>query len=205
MSTSSWQKKLLPFIVIVISGLAVCFIVFYFIHISDVEKALENTPQFQTSPPSPDNQTLTQWNDLKDLERFTITNRYYNARLIIRSRLLMISLSFLTGVVLCFVGSIFILGKFSEEPTTVEGGQQTINFKLASSSPGIILSCLGIIIIVSSILSKVELTVSDSPLFMPMTTEELYRNQADTSSYPVDTAKIKKMDELINRHKNKKP
>lgn len=202
MNVSNWQKKLLPFLVITISTLGVCFIIFYFIHISDIEKALEDVPQYQSSRVT-DNQAISQWNDLKDLERFSITNRYYNARLIIRSRLLMISLSFLTGVVLCFVGSIFILGKFSEDPTTIEGGKESMNLKLASSSPGIILSFLGIIIIVASILSKVELNISDSPLFMPVTTENMYKERLDTSQYKIDTAKKKGVDDFINKYRRK--
>ncbi len=201
MNVSTWQKRLLPFLVIVISALAVCFIVFYFIHISNIEKALESSPQFQSSSKVNANQNLTQWNDLRDLESFSITNRYYNARLIIRSRLLMISLSFLTGVVLCFVGSIFILGKFSEDSTTIEGGRENMNLKLASSSPGIILSFFGIVVISISMMSKIELNVSDAPLFMPQTIEESFQKQINTSQHDIDTTKKKKLDDFINKHK----
>ncbi|TDO82823.1 hypothetical protein EV143_10283 [Flavobacterium chryseum] len=200
MDLSNWQKKLLPFLVISISTLGIIFIIFYFIQINDIEKALENVPEFQSSSINK-NQTINRWNDLKDLERFSISNRYYNARLIIRSRFLMISLSFLTGVVLCFVGSIFILGKISEDPTTIEGSQEKINLKIVSSSPGIILSFLGIIIIITSILSKVELNVSDSPLFIPETTINIDREILDTMSYQIDTTKKKEIDDIILKYK----
>lgn len=202
MQVSSWQQKLLPFLVITISTLAICFIVFYFIHISDIEKALENTPRFTASASSGDPQTV-RWNDLKDLEQFSIANRHYNARLMIRSRLLMISLSFLTGVVLCFIGSIFILGKFSEAPTAIEGGQDKISLKLNSSSPGIILACLGVIIIIVSILSKVDVSVSDAPLFMPESELQSNKPGIDTNTYPVQPQKLTQMDSVINGYRKK--
>jgi hypothetical protein len=203
MNVSTWQKKLLPFLVISISILSFAFIIFYFIHVHDIEKALENVPAFQPSLQSKDNVT-NHWNDLKDLERFSILNRYYNARLMIRSRFLIISLSFLTGVVLSFVGSIFILGKFSEDLTTLEGGQEKINLKIASSSPGIILSLLGIIIIITAILSKVEVHVSDTPLFIPEMTGNNSREIPDTAFYKIDPSKKEGIDQLIDDHKQEK-
>ncbi|MFW1582037.1 hypothetical protein ACEV7R_23705, partial [Vibrio parahaemolyticus] len=60
------------------------------------------------------------WQQLYDLEKASMQNRFYFTSSFIRMRMLIISLAFLSGMTLCFFGTIFILSKFSENESTFD-------------------------------------------------------------------------------------
>lgn len=168
MDIKDFQAKLMPFLITVISLLAVVYLVFFFLETNDIQNALAKPPIFQESITLKNNSlNEKKWDNLYTLEQFALSNRYYHARLIVRSRILIISLSFLTGITLSIIGAIFILSKYSEKHTEIGAGNEKLNVKLVSSSPGIILSFLGIVLISISVFSKTNLSVIDSPIYIP--------------------------------------
>jgi len=133
-------------------------------------------------------------------ELLTVLYRHQSADNIIESRILTINLSFLTGVILSFIGAIFILGKFSESATKIEAGQDKLKFSLASSSPGIILSTLGVALIIVCIVSKTSLDVKDQAVYLNVTYQVPAKK--DTSKNKTDTtknAKTKRTKAKINQ------
>ncbi|HWD88526.1 MAG TPA: hypothetical protein VG367_10395 [Mucilaginibacter sp.] len=211
MSAANWQSKLVPFIVILIVMLFVVYMWFYFKETSDIQVALANPPQFSNTDISKMSFAEKKWNNLYELERYNLNNRYYHARLIIRSRILIISLSFLTGITLSFIGSIFIMGKYSESSTQIGAGGDKLNLKLISSSPGIILSFLGVVLIAISIYTKIDLNIVDASIYMPYST--LDTNQIKNNpivgpktlqSYPTKTKSKDVIDSIIKAQKKSK-
>nr|WP_157247191.1 hypothetical protein [Pedobacter panaciterrae] len=140
---------------------------FFFIETNEIQKTLAKPPIFSSEVNKKKlPERVEQWKDLYALEKFTLSNRYYHAQLLVRSRMLTLNLSFLTGVTLAFIGAIFILGKFSENPTDLSAGSDKLSLKILSGSPGVILSVLGVILICFSISSKSTLDVTDTPLYI---------------------------------------
>ncbi|TCC99930.1 hypothetical protein [Pedobacter psychroterrae] len=201
---TSWQKLLLPFFISGIGILAIIFMLFFFVETNEIQKALAKPPTFaEKSDKIKLPERITKWNDLYALEKFTLSNRYYHAQLLVRSRMLTLNLSFLTGITLAFIGAIFILGKFSETPTDMCAGSDKISLKILSGSPGIILSILGVILICFSISSKSTIDVTDAPTYIHSSSDDqnqhdLIENQRLTQAYYIDSAKKAAVDSIIN-------
>ncbi len=204
---TSWQKLLLPFFISGIGILAIIFMLFFFVETNEIQKALAKPPTFaEKSDKIRLPERIAKWNDLYALEKFTLSNRYYHAQLLVRSRMLTLNLSFLTGITLAFIGAIFILGKFSETPTDMSAGSDKISLKILSGSPGIILSILGVILICFSISSKSMIDVTDAPTYIHSSSDDqnqhdLIDNQKLMKLYGVDSNKASSMDTLMNNYK----
>jgi hypothetical protein len=204
---TSWQKLLLPFFISGIGILAVIFMLFFFVETNEIQKALAKPPVFAESVNQKDlPERVAKWKDLYALEKFTLSNRYYHAQLLVRSRMLTLNLSFLTGITLAFIGAIFILGKFSETPTDLSAGSDKISLKILSGSPGIMLSVLGVILICFSISSKSTIDVTDAPLYIESGTlgespQPVIDNPRLTRAYNVDSAKKAALDSVIANQK----
>ncbi|AMM52434.1 hypothetical protein TH61_16280 [Rufibacter sp. DG15C] len=104
---------------------------------------------------------------LAQLEADVINRRYHQANVSMMLTLWIKYLSFLTGIILTMVGSIFILGRINDLNTTVN--YDTPNFgKIAfqSSSPGIILSLIGMVLILASFQSKSIGEIQDTAIYV---------------------------------------
>jgi len=161
-----WQNKIFPFAVIFIIVLLIVFSLFYIYQIANIE-AYSTTSvydarildsYFEKGSSIAENKQFT-------LELISLLNRHRSASLVVKSRILIIGLTFLTGVIMSFLGSIFILGKFSNN-TTANGEFQAAKIAFTSSSPGIVLSLLGVILISICILSKASFVVEDNPSYI---------------------------------------
>jgi hypothetical protein len=129
-------------------------------------------------------------------------------------RILVISFAFLTGTILCFLGAGFILAKYSEEVSQVETTLKGVNLKLVSSSPGIILAVIGVILICVSVFAKADVEVKDNAVYLPylvmeegadsaLLRSEIMRDSALLRSHPVDSNKKKITDSMLNKYKAK--
>lgn len=193
----------MPFLITVISLLLVTFMVFFFLQTNEVQSALSKPPVIQESL-SINNNSLNEkkWKDLYTLEKFAMSNRYYHARLIIRSRILIISFSFLTGITIAIIGAIFILSKYSEAASHLSAGAENFNVKIISSSPGVILAFMGIVLIAISIFSKTDLNVVDSPLYLeniPTDTVSItpINNAGLAKRHALDSLKKRRLDSAL--------
>ncbi|WP_460578053.1 hypothetical protein [Hymenobacter coalescens] len=164
--TKPWQDRILPFAIGVILLLILTFSSFYIYQIINIQSYSTSPAHTQTlvSLFTSDKQTQSEQR-VYALELISLLNRQHHASVIIRTRILVISLSFLTGVVISFLGSIFILGKFSES-VNINGELKEIKVAVVSASPGIILALLGVVLIAISITTKTSLDVKDIPVYI---------------------------------------
>lgn len=167
-SNQLWQDKILPFAIILLSVLVLVFVLLYVFEIKKIQDSFLTNEDYNAVTVSKNLSKLgTGASDrIYNAELISLLNRHYSAALIIKSRILTISLSFLTGMILCFMGGLFVLGKFSEGQTTISAAREKISLSLVSSSPGIIISFLGVCLIAISIFSKTSLLVEDKPIYM---------------------------------------
>jgi hypothetical protein len=171
-----WQRKLLPVMTGFIISLASIFFCFSAIHLYQVTKfiqtehGLDIRAQIESEiarPPgvSASGEEVLQ-NSLLLLEADTLDKRYHEASALLLSRIWSRQLAFITGMVMAFLGAVFILGKMSESTSNIsgEGGQWKV--AITSASPGIILSFFGTTLLITSLLIRTTLDVSDGPAYV---------------------------------------
>jgi hypothetical protein len=175
----SWQKKLLPWMVILPTALIGVFIFLATVQMRNFEERLfpaDRSEVTSTLPPIANTKVdsdiesklpFIKLYTLTKMEEHSINRRYNQAGAIIMSGIYTKYLGFFTGMILAIVGSVFIISKLKEDTTNLEGSaQEQIKFKVASSSPGIIFSLLGTILMITTILKKGEVNVQDQPLYL---------------------------------------
>lgn len=165
---SIWQNRILPFAIVLLSSLVIFFIIIYVIEIKHTQDSFLTSDNYNFSSINKEinKSNLSQFDKLYNAEIISMLNRHYNSSIIIKTRILTLNLSFLTGMILCFMGAIFVLGKFSENNNTANLSSNNITMSFASSSPGIILSFFGVCLIAISIFSKTELLVKDKATYL---------------------------------------
>jgi hypothetical protein len=176
---SSWQRKLLPWLVFMPTMLILLFIFLAtqqmqrFNAVIDVKQG-SDIELMLTSPSSPElndnlkgNMDYIRWVTLARMEEKTLERRYNQGGLLLVSRIFTKYLGFFTGMILVIVGAVFIIGKLQEDKTDMDGSiGENIKLKLVSSSPGVIFGVLGTALMLSTILQHTEITVTDQPLFL---------------------------------------
>lgn len=190
---SQWQNRLLPWLIALPTLLILLFV---FLATQQMQRFNDVIDQKSVSvidalaPTKEDPQLYAQlngnldyirWMSLAKMEEKSLDSRYSQGGLLLVSRIFTKYLGFFTGMILAMVGSVFIIGKFQEKTTEMEGeiGNE-IKGKLASSSPGIIFGVLGTILMLSTILQHTEVAVTDSPLFL--NSPNFYMNSASGGS-----------------------
>lgn len=163
-----WQNRILPFAIVFLSALVVFFIIIYVLEIKHTQESFLKSDNYNFSSISKEinKPGISNFDKLYNAEILSLLNRHYSSSIIIKTRILTLNLSFLTGMILCFMGALFVLGKFSENNSTANITSAKITVSLASSSPGIILSFLGVCLIAISIFSKTELQVKDEASYI---------------------------------------
>jgi uncharacterized membrane protein len=113
------------------------------------------------------------------LEADALDRRYHQASALLMSRIWAKHLAFMTGMIMAFLGAIFILGKLSESPSAVSGGSSHWSFSITSASPGILLAFFGTTLVALSILIQGNIDVHDAPAYLRSVT---LRNIAPTAA-----------------------
>jgi hypothetical protein len=171
-----WQRRLLPFMIRFIVLMAVAFFVFSGIHVYQVTRFIQtedgenirNLIQKEIARSTGQAVTpaeVTQ-HSLLLLEADALDRRYHQAGGLLMSRIWSRQLAFITGMVLAFVGAVFILGKLSESTTEASGGAGEWKVAISSASPGIILCFFGTVLLVASLFVSAKLDVSDGPAYI---------------------------------------
>jgi hypothetical protein len=130
------------------------------------------------------------------LEADALDRRYHQASALLMSRIWAKNLAFMTGMILAFIGAIFILGKLSESPSAVKGGGSNWNVSITSASPGILLAFFGTTLVALSIIIHENIDVHDGTAYLRSVVlqNESQTAPADPASGAVDhniTDKIK--------------
>jgi hypothetical protein len=172
---AQWQRRLLPFMTRFIVSMAAAFFVFSGIHIYQVTRFIQaddgnirkliqdeiSRPTGQATTPA----EITE-HSLLLLEADALDRRYHQAGGLLMSRIWSRQLAFITGMVMAFVGAVFILGKLSESTTEASGGAGEWKVAISSASPGIILTFFGTVLLTASLFVRATLDVSDGPAYI---------------------------------------
>jgi hypothetical protein len=168
-----WQSRLLPFMTTFIVVMAAAFFFFSGWHVYQVTTFLETEHgeniraliQNQIANANVTSDSALQHSVLL-LEADTLDKRYHQASALLMARIWSRQLAFVTGMVMAFVGAIFILGKFSESESQASGGGGDWKVAITSASPGIILSFFGTTLLISSLFVRASLDVADGPAYL---------------------------------------
>jgi biopolymer transport protein ExbD len=193
-----WQKKLLPFMMAVLVGLTVFFIVASYIEFRDFKVRLDkqsNSEELKTildnaenrfSAPEDKDKSVeyTKWRTMVWLEKESISQRYTHSNTLILSRMWTRYIGFLVGMIMGIVGAVFILGKLRESETKLGAEANLFKFSVTSASPGIILAVLGTLLLLTTIVVKTDVKVGDGNLYLPRMSDN--KTSMDTDEPPAD-------------------
>lgn len=174
--TIVWQRGLLPFMTHFVVMMAVAFFLFSGFHVYEVTRyiqedqrqGIQTAVQAEISRPLATPLTATDLtnNALILLEADALDKRYHQAGGMLMSRIWSRQLTFITGMVLAFVGAVFILGKLSESSSQISGETAQMKLAITSASPGLILSFLGTSLIIASLFVASNLDVVDGAAYV---------------------------------------
>ena len=208
---SKWQNKLLPLMTRMLIGLTVFFFIASFFQLFYLHNKIEDGPKLElTKVISTGKVTqgkdkekaglelqIMQWQTLATLDEHTLRQRYHQANVLLMARIWTRYLSFVTGMILCLVGSSFILGKLETSETTVEGKSEAGEFSIKSTSPGIILSVLGTVLILTSVLVHNDIKVTDGPAYLHLNFPEfLSKPESELLQPDTDEKKTEEYDKF---------
>jgi hypothetical protein len=203
-----WQKKLLPWFIIMPTALIGVFIFLA------TQQLVRFSEKLQTRPDStlmniiiPPDKELRQSNELfhdqkylllvtlAHLEQESTYRRYNQGAMLLMSRIFTMYLGFFTGMILAIVGAIFVIGKIREDSSQIDATvNEMMKFSIISSSPGIVFGILGTVLMLATILKHNEITVQDSPLYLNANTimaTELINFSKKDSLPAIDTTLFK--------------
>lgn len=171
-----WQRRMLPFMTVFLVAMAAVFFCFSGALLYQVTSFIDAQPgqdirsTIQGEIAKPVAADLTS-EDIVDhslllLEADALNKRYREANALLLSRIWSRQLAFITGMVLAFVGAVFILGKLSESSSHISGGASGWKVGISSASPGIILSFFGTVLLVSALFLQSTLDVTDGPAYV---------------------------------------
>ena len=174
---TKWQKKLLPFMVIVLSVVMLFFFTASAFQLYYLHQRIEQSPELdlnlalgalESNPAGAsekDKLQIGRWKTLSILEGNALQRRYHQANVLLMSRIWTGYLGFVTGMILALVGATFILGKLKESESKVDAGSEVWKFSMTTASPGLILALLGTILMITTIIGRYEINVNDGQLY----------------------------------------
>lgn len=201
---AAWQKRLLPFMTRSIIAMAVVFFVFSAVHLYHVSgfiaegQAPDIRGQVAAELAKADGGPQAVANALVLLEADALSKRYRQASALLLSRIWSRQMAFITGMVLAFMGAVFILGKLSDAaPSQLEGGAADWKLAVSSASPGILLSVLGTALLMTSLIVRTNLDVADGAAYLPSLPRQAAPAAAAASASdaaPIDLGALKQLD-----------
>jgi len=174
---TKWQKKLLPFMIVVLSIVMLFFFTasawqLYYLH-----QRIERSPELDLNPTlalldsnpkgasERDKLEVGRWKTLTILEGNALQRRYHQANVLLMSRIWTGYLGFVTGMILALVGATFILGKLRESESQVDAGSALWKLSITTASPGLVLALLGTILMITTMVTHYEIKVDDGQLY----------------------------------------
>lgn len=112
-----------------------------------------------------DKLTLSELQYLVSLEARVQENRYRQASLSLMTRIWISYLGFVTGMILALVGASFILGKLKIDESTTNIQISDLRANLKTTSPGLLMAALGVILIVTTIRTHHPIEVKDPAVY----------------------------------------
>jgi len=165
---ASWQRRLLPFMVLMIGGLAVFFFIASVSQLYYLQQRIEQGPALalDVAQRAGDSVELVHWRTLVTLEAHAVQQRYHQANVLLMSRVWTRYLGFVTGMILSLVGAAFVLGKLREPESKFDASTPHLKIAFYTTSPGLALTILGTVLMLTAMLTQTEIDVRDGPLYV---------------------------------------
>jgi hypothetical protein len=184
------QRKMMPIAIGTVLFLIVAFVTISLFGILKIREQLNNSPNFIVDATGFAKHIQDQGFDNNSmsaaLEEYVLASKYHQARVLTLTNVITQYFGFLTGMILALIGCVFILSKIREDISDVEL-KDFIRFKITSSSPGIILTLFGTILILSTINIKHTIDIRDDSIyFKPPVNVSVNYNKQDP--IPFDTS-----------------
>jgi len=172
-----WQERLLPTMNGLLIGLTIFFFLTTFGQMAYLHWSILQIPEVNIDPSSgatlsasaetfKDRENARELEVRSRMEAFIVTQRYHQVSVLLMSGLWIRYLGFMTGMILALVGASFDFGKLREPTQKLQGKFSGIDLSLRTTSPGVILAVLGVILMFATILDKDFYNVSDSNVYL---------------------------------------
>jgi hypothetical protein len=163
-----WQSRLLPLLIGLLIAFTAVFCISNLFQIFTVQDYIRKAPTLDThSILSPEARASDpRLGVLADLESYALVRRYHQANIVVMGRLYVVYLGFTTGMILALVGAAFILSKYREAPSTVEGSGLGNRLAIGSTSPGLVLATLGTLLMIITMTTRADVLVGDASVYM---------------------------------------
>ena len=172
----NWQRYLRPFMIVMIAGVTLFYCIGSVVQISSLNRQLGSVPEIaaqmklamkiENEAPDPSSVLSGETRARVLLEAHGLERRYHQANALLLTRVWAKNIGFLTGMILCLLGATFIFGKFRESTSALAGEAASVKGSINSASPGIILSALGTVILLSSLFADPKIEVMDTPVYL---------------------------------------
>jgi hypothetical protein len=160
---NKWQIKLLPFMSKTLIILTIFFFLGSLFQLIYLNHTILNSPKIdidqslsllipKSDLPNKDILETARLKALILLEDGSLQNQYYQANLLLMSRVWITYIGFVTGMILSIVGCVFILGKLRESFSEVSAKVVGYDLAFKSASPGLILAVLGTALMITALL-----------------------------------------------------
>jgi len=177
----AWSARMLPWMGRMVFGLTVFFFLASAAQLAYLHYEIMRAPSSDVSIPmnmllaAQDGQTVgAKEGDrlpaaaiaaLTALERIAMERRYHQANVSLLSRVWTRYLGFVTGMVLAMVGAAFILGRLETRTSAASAETAAGKFNFQSDSPGLILAGLGVVLMITTIVTHHEIQVQDRAIY----------------------------------------
>jgi hypothetical protein len=172
-----WQRRLLPFMVGMLTLTCVFFLGTSYVQMSRLNQViiqghekvnLDSALEPLTVTKDSADQTklnFAMWRTLSLLEKDAMERRYHQASVMLMARLWTRYLGFITGMILSILGATFVLGKMQETESALGASSALWKLSLTTASPGIILVLLGTTLMLTTMLTSYDIRVDDQQIF----------------------------------------
>lgn len=145
----------------------------------------------------PQREESLRWIGLLALERETLARKYQVMNAALLHQACVLHLGFLTGMALCLVGSVFILGRLQESASSLSGEANELKLALNTASPGIVLVLVGSGLMCATLFTRIDLNVHNKAVYI---SPIQYRvaNPRDPTVQQSDEKPIQQFDEKPN-------
>lgn len=175
----SWQRKLMPWMIILPSLLIILFVYLATTQLNTFSKEINN---YKTSeldrlfmnskdsslriPTDANKEDFVKLYMLAKMDEQLMNKRYSQGGALLISRLYTKYLGFFTGMILAIVGAVFIISKLKEDSSQLETSTEKFKLSLVSTSPGIIFGVLGTCLMMTTILTTSEMDIKDVATYL---------------------------------------
>jgi hypothetical protein len=171
-----WQLRLLPFMTWTLLSLTAFFLIVSLAQIVYLHRRIEQSPQVDLHQPlsvlapvrssSVAESILIADGMAKELlEANAMDRRYHQASVVLMARVWTSYLGFVTGMVLAIIGAVFILGRVRGTDTSMEAKIAEATAALKTSTPGLVLAAMGVLLMIATLYVRYDITVSDRAIY----------------------------------------